>query len=1633
LSDISWAALGNPRLNPINSTDLNLPIQARGTDKQRVNPKIDSVLSNITDTAQVSIGDALSLASDMQVEVLDERIQVQIFLNPDKKENVTALINSFGGEVTGSSLNNGILQSWIPVSAVEGLSNNALVNMIRSPAKAFLFGEPVSTSQGVSASNASQWHTAGITGSGVKIGIIDGGFTGYNALLDTDLPATVTVKNFVDGEDDSQVDGSSEHGTACAEVVHNMAPNADLYLAKISTNIDLQEAVLWLKDTMQVDVITSSLGFYNLTPGDGSGFFEDLAASAKSAGILWTSAAGNDRESHWGGGFSDINDNNYHDFDGSEINCFGNSSGCYAIPAGYSIRAFLRWDDWTTVNQDYDLYLYRYNTVTNGWEAVIGSSNIQDGGAGQYPTEYISYATTGDTTMYGIVVHKYNATGTANLELFVPKFLPMQQLNYPRSLANLADAASLLTVAAVDVNSPYNQESYSSEGPTNGSGGSASGGITKPDIAAYANVNTQSYGLVNLFNGTSAATPHVAGAAALVLEANSSYTPTQIQSYLENNAIDMGSAGKDTVFGAGRLYLGSAPSTDGVCGSSNGGSFDTEPTNNLCSTGTPGSVSGIGPWSWSCTGINGGSSANCSANINTYTVTPSTGSGGGIAPATPQTVAYGDSTSFTLTPDAGYSIGSITGTCGGSLSGNSYTTNAIIGNCSVSAVFTINSFIVSTNAGSGGSINPLSATVNYNGSTSFNIVSDSGYIIDVVSGCDGSLSGNTYTTGSITAACAVAASFIPAPIDASCGTTHGSDLDRTPSENLCSVGTAGAVSGTGPWSWSCQGLHGGSDSNCSANILPGEVLISKTGGLITNEGGGQDSFQVVLKVQPAANVIIPLETNNSSEGTVDKTSLTFTHSNWDQPQTVTVTGVDDEVQDANKRYQIITSAVDSTDLNYLGLDPNDIHVFNLNKKIKYDLGLGFIHSCVIDDSGVVCWGDDGLGKTTVPSLSSPKQVVAGINNACALDKNGVTCWGSNSAAVPALINPVYITTGRNHTCAIDDTGVVCWGADDYGQSTPVDIINPIKVTAGDYHTCAMGDDGVKCWGRDLFGETTPPAISNPTDIGAGAYHSCVLDDNGVKCWGSSVYTQVPNLLSPVQLAIGGQHSCVLDASEVKCWGSNYNNQITVPSLLNPVFVNSGSFHSCAIDDLELVCWGKNDYGEATVPSGLSFNGVADFDGNCGSSHNASFSSQPSENLCSAGTVSGLTGLGPWIWSCLGDGTGSDANCSASVLSNPACSSSAINISNIMYTSNTTESSAISISTANTVAVIQGISVTYQAPSITLTDGFQAGVGSQFIAQAIPVNCSPAELKNRQSTEFKRTATVKNKQHDSDFISHTEQLISPWLKLEDLPHTLYTILSDNEAQANDLQIDDYGEYISFSSRAALVPSDSNQFEDIYLYHIPSESLILVSSRNGEVGNGDSSKPRLNGDGEYLVYQSTASNLSNSEMDNNGVSDIYLYQICAGNSERISRQVNGNESAKPAANPNISNNGPYIVYDKADSSNQQHVYGMDYSDPNQLISRYSLDINEQNQVINSHQPIISRDGQFISFLENASEQNCNVHIYNRLNTDFIRIPCSAELLKNKHIWKASFGGKGKYIYWTDQWGKEQLMIENILLTN
>ncbi|MFM7056515.1 MAG: S8 family serine peptidase [Planctomycetota bacterium] len=115
----------------------------------------------------------------------------------------------------------------------------------------------------------------------------------------------------------------------------------------------------------------------------------------------------------------------------------------------------------------------------------------------------------------------------------------------------------------------------------------------------------------------------------------------------------------------------------------------------------------------------------------------------------------------------------------------------------------------------------------------------------------------------------------------------------------------------------------------NADIAPG-FIIPAADGAVTTEAGGSSSFSIVLTSQPSHSVTIPLSVSASSEGFVSTNSVSFSPDNWNIPQTITVTGVDDWVDDGDRPWQVITGPAVSTDPQYNGLNPADASFMNVD-------------------------------------------------------------------------------------------------------------------------------------------------------------------------------------------------------------------------------------------------------------------------------------------------------------------------------------------------------------------------------------------------------------------------------------------------------------------------------------------------------------------------------------------------------------------------------------------------------------------------------------------------------------------------------------------------------------------------------
>jgi len=173
---------------------------------------------------------------------------------------------------------------------------------------------------------------------------------------------------------------------------------------------------------------------------------------------------------------------------------------------------------------------------------------------------------------------------------------------------------------------------------------------------------------------------------------------------------------------------------------------------------TKGASTSVGVYaSYSITNIKADMTISAEFARDTFTITPSAGPGGGISPDTAQTIPSNGTAALTVTPDTGYHIASVTG-CNGTLTGGTYATGPITGNCTVEAVFAINTATITTGAGMNGSVSCTPTVVPYNSGSVCTITADAGYHA-TVTGCNGTLTGHTYAISAVQSDCTIFATF----------------------------------------------------------------------------------------------------------------------------------------------------------------------------------------------------------------------------------------------------------------------------------------------------------------------------------------------------------------------------------------------------------------------------------------------------------------------------------------------------------------------------------------------------------------------------------------------------------------------------------------------------------------------------------------------------------------------------------------------------------------------------------------------------------------------------------------------------------------------------------------------------------
>jgi hypothetical protein len=371
-----------------------------------------------------------------------------------------------------------------------------------------------------------RWHEAGYCGQGIKIAVLDSGFRGFRAHLGQDLPARVTARSFrSDGNLEAK---DSQHGILCAEVVHALAPEAELLLANWEPDSPEQflAAARWARQ-QGARIISCSVIMPSWSDGEGGGPFHEalsplLGPGTRAGDLLCFASAGNTARRHWSGA--------YHP----------GTDGCHEWKSGQTT-----------------------NTLTP-WIAEAVSVELCGRSGARYQ---LLVADTGTGASVGHALARCGPQGCCSVVRFLPEPRHTYQVRVrllsgpagsfhlsvlggdlscataPGSIACPADGPEVIAVGAVG---PSGRRAwYSSCGPNSRR--------PKPDFVAP--VPFPSLWRTQPFAGTSAAAPQAAALAALWWSRHPEWTALQVRDALQASAVDLGPPGHDYETGYGLVHL----------------------------------------------------------------------------------------------------------------------------------------------------------------------------------------------------------------------------------------------------------------------------------------------------------------------------------------------------------------------------------------------------------------------------------------------------------------------------------------------------------------------------------------------------------------------------------------------------------------------------------------------------------------------------------------------------------------------------------------------------------------------------------------------------------------------------------------------------------------------------------------------------------------------------------------------------------------------------------------------------------------------------------------------------------------------------------------------------------------------
>jgi hypothetical protein len=488
-----------------------------------------------------------------------------------KAEVTDALLNSIaavGGRVVNNFPHYRAIRAHIPMDRLEDVARAPEVISIRPADEAVT--NKADTSEGDVAHRAALARGEfGVDGSGIKICALSDGVGSLSALQASgDLPAVEILTGQAGGNSDSE-------GTAMLEIIHDLAPGAQLgFASAFGGQAQFAQNILDLRNVLGCDVIVDDV-FYFAEAVFQDGIVAQAVDQVVADGAVYFSSAGN--SGNLNDGTSGVWEGDYvastaeltvRDTGGAVVSTgslhdFGGGASSNEVVGMAPSFVTLHWSDPLGGSaNDYDL------CVLDATLTVIHECSMEFQTGSQDPFEIIGAAFPGERLV--IINFSDNAA---------PRFL---HLNTNRGrlaiatdgqTAGHAAAKGAFGVAAVDVAAAKGGrfkggagnpvERFSSDGPrriffeadgkpiTSGNRSSTGGEVRhKPDIAAADGVATATPGFSPFF-GTSAAAPHAAAIAGLMLSSDFGLTANDVRDVFNSTALDIEAPGFDRDSGAG--------------------------------------------------------------------------------------------------------------------------------------------------------------------------------------------------------------------------------------------------------------------------------------------------------------------------------------------------------------------------------------------------------------------------------------------------------------------------------------------------------------------------------------------------------------------------------------------------------------------------------------------------------------------------------------------------------------------------------------------------------------------------------------------------------------------------------------------------------------------------------------------------------------------------------------------------------------------------------------------------------------------------------------------------------------------------------------------------------------------------